>query len=351
MKIVRCGVPVILLLTVAACSRSSATETGAGSTNGSPSIQASSGAPLKLTTFKVPALCTLGWSVARQKGYFADEGLDVDLLPLDLSSAHDHFLAWVKGPNGRVRTDLTVIEHAALADVATGRLDYYVVAGEHSGCHQLVVPARSTARTIADLKGKRIGITTVEDTGPWDYLARQARLPRGALKWEFVPVPNGGPEEEKYVREAFAAGRLDGFVTTDPVGEILKMDGVARLLVSNTWTPPLNNWYCCMLGVRRELVDRNPKLPAAMTRAIRRASRFIENEPGSAIDLAIGFGQLPRDTRREMSARLIREYVWATAGRIEDDLERYFGFLIEAGKLPATASPRELVRQVYRPGE
>lgn len=350
MNAARYGIAVILLA-VSACSRSSSGTTTAGAAGGSASLQSPASARLKLTSFKMPALCTVGWSVARQKGYFADEGLDVDLLPVDFSDPHAHMLAWVKGPEGRVRTDLTVIEHGALADVATGKLDYYVVAGEHSGCHQLVVPARSPARTIADLSGKRIGIPSVEDTGPWDYLAREARLPRGALKWEFVSVAPGSPEEEKHVREAFAAGRLDGFVTTDPVGEILKVERVARLLVSNTWTRPLNNWYCCMLGVRRELVDRHPTLPAAMTRAIRRASRFIEAQPADAIDLAIGFGQLPRETRRDMSARLISEYVWAATGRIQEDLERYFGFLIEAGRLPATSSPRELVQKVYRPGE
>ena len=38
----------------------------------------------------------------------------------------------------------------------------------------------------------------------------------------------------------------------------------------------------------------------------------------------------------------------ASARRIEEDLERYFQLLIEAGRLPASPSPGELVKRVYQ---
>jgi len=69
------------------------------------------------------------------------------------------------------------------------------------------------------------------------------------------------------------------------------------------------------------------------------------------VALSVAKGYLPRDTPQDLSARLLREYVWTATGRIEEDLERYFQLLIEAGRLPASASPRELVKQVYRGAE
>jgi hypothetical protein len=59
-------------------------------------------------------------------------------------------------------------------------------------------------------------------------------------------------------------------------------------------------------------------------------------------------GYLPPDTRQDVCARLLKEYVWMGTDRIEEDLERYFKLLIESGRLPATSSPRELVTRVYR---
>jgi hypothetical protein len=81
------------------------------------------------------------------------------------------------------------------------------------------------------------------------------------------------------------------------------------------------------------------------------AASFIEESPVAAVDLAIAAGQLPKETRRDLSARLLTEYVWTATGRIQEDLERYFQLLIEDGKVAATASAREFVNRVYRSGE
>ena len=67
--------------------------------------------------------------------------------------------------------------------------------------------------------------------------------------------------------------------------------------------------------------------------------------------MSVNAGDLPRDTPQELCARLLGEYVWTATGRIEEDLERYFKLLIEAGRLPGSASPRELVKRVYRGAE
>jgi hypothetical protein len=88
-----------------------------------------------------------------------------------------------------------------------------------------------------------------------------------------------------------------------------------------------------------------------VTRAIRRAATFIEGNTAAAVELAIEAGQLPKDTRRDLSARLLTEYVWTATGRIREDLERYFQLLIEDGKVAATVSARDFVARVYRSGE
>jgi ABC-type nitrate/sulfonate/bicarbonate transport system substrate-binding protein len=172
------------------------------------------------------------------------------------------------------------------------------------------------------------------------------------VQWVSSPVTPANPSEEiEWVKREFAAGRIDAYTGPDPIPEILKADGIARVVASNTWTPPLNGWYCCMLAIRKELVDTHPDLARSATRAIRRAATFVEENPAEAVALAVARGYLPRDTRQDLCARLLGEYVWAATGRIQEDLERYFQVLIDAGRMPATTPPRELVKRVYRTGE
>jgi ABC-type nitrate/sulfonate/bicarbonate transport system substrate-binding protein len=309
-----------------------------------------------LTASRTPALCRIAWVVAEQKGFFTAEGLDVELLPTDVDP---HAMVkpdipggrWVKGSSGRFEADVTVVEYANLPDMASGALDYYVVAGEHSGCRQLIVPVSSPIRVLADLKGKRVGVSTAEHTSMFDYLFREAGLRARDVTWVRLPVTLGGDDQLASAKAEFAAGRLDAYVTADPAGEILKDDGLVRHLASNTWTAPLNGWYCCMIAVRREVLDAHPEVGRKVTRAIRRAATFIEGNTAAAVELAIEAGQLPKDTRRDLSARLLTEYVWTATGRIREDLERYFELLIEDGKVAATASARDFVARVYRSGE
>jgi NitT/TauT family transport system substrate-binding protein len=187
----------------------------------------------------------------------------------------------------------------------------------------------------------------------WEYLIRQAGVPTESVEWVPVALPAGpgGLDEVEFVRREFAAGRLDAHVAVDPAGEILKSEGVARLLVSNTWTAPLKDWYCCMIAVRRAVIDAHPEAASAITRAYRRSTAFVEQNPAEAVRLSVEGGYMPRDTQQDLNVRLLKEYVWTATGRIEDDLERYFHLLIEAGQLPASASPGELVKRVYRSGE
>ena len=309
---------------------------------------------IKLSVSKnTGVLCYVDWIVAREKGFFSAQRLDVEFFDDDVTRPHGHAWTsgWLNGPAGPVRNDVVVTEYPALQDIASGVMDYYVVAGEHSGCRQLVVPVNSAIRTVTELKGKRIGTRPQEETLIWDSLIGPSRPGTEPTRWLRPPFPPDPTKELEWVEQEFAAGRIDAYVGADPIPEILKADGVARLVASNTWTPPLNGWYCCMLAVRKEMVDTYPDLPRRFTRAIRGAAAFVEEKPAEAVDLAVAVSHLPRDTRQDLSARLLGEYVWTATGRIEEDLERYFQLLIDADRIPATTPPRELVKRVYRGAE
>jgi ABC-type nitrate/sulfonate/bicarbonate transport system substrate-binding protein len=344
-------------MALAGCSRSEpppSVDRGNAAASDASSTISTNAERLKLAIGKTTGvLCLVDWAVASEKGFFSAEGLDVEYLEQDWSKFHGHHLMsdWLTGPAGPVRCDAMVIEYPSLQDMASGALDYYVVAGEHSGCRQIVCPVESPIRTIADLRGKRIGTRPNEDSLVWEFLIGATRPGTQPTTFIRAPFPAGDPKEFDWVKHEFAAGRIDAYVGPDPIGEILKTEGIARLVASNTWTPPLNGWYCCMLAVRKALVDAHPDLPGRFTRAIRKAAAIVEETPAEAVALAVAAGYLRPSTRQELSARLLGEYVWATTGRIEEDLERYFQLLIDAGRVPAGTPPRELVKRVYRGGD
>ena len=298
---------------------------------------------VKLTAAIGAALCRTDWFVAQERGFFAEEGLDVEFLPIDPAASD---LTTGMGHQGPVETDIGVAEYPQLVNLASEEGRHYVVAGEHSGCMQLIAPIDSPAETIADLKGKRIGRSVNYDTLQWEFLARQAGLAPADLTW--VSYSNEMSEFRRLIADEFASGRVDAFFLPDPIPEILKAEGIAKTVASNTWTEPLSNMYCCMLVVRRDLHDQLPGLSQAFARAIRRATALIDENAAEAVRIAVDGGYLPADLDQEIAARLLVEYVWTNTGRIEQDLERYFEILIADGRIPAEASPKELVARVYR---
>ena len=76
-----------------------------------------------------------------------------------------------------------------------------------------------------------------------------------------------------------------------------------------------------------------------------------ESDPAEADRIGIEAGHLPPDIDQEIAVRTLESYVWTNTGRIEQDLEQYFEMLIDAGRIEADATPRELVERVYRGSE
>ena len=192
---------------IAGCSRSDpvSTDRGRDSSVSESRSPVSTNAPrLKLTAAKTPGvLCLISWRIAAERGYFAVEGLDVEFFDEDFTGHQGHHLnsAWLNGPAGRVRNDLIVVEYPSLQHMVSGEWDYYVVAGEHSGCRQIICPVQSSIRTVADLKGKRIGLRPNEDTLIWEDLIGPTRAGTESTQWIRSPFGGGDPRELDWAKE------------------------------------------------------------------------------------------------------------------------------------------------------
>src|ERR1700738_4101647 len=106
--------------------------------------------------------CHLGQYAALAKGFFAEEGLRVQgVAALDNRTAtaqgRSHRL-WVKTDAEVSEADVGYFDTDQLHNMVAGKVDYYIVDGNHFGCWSVMVPPDGPIQSVADLKGKTLEI-------------------------------------------------------------------------------------------------------------------------------------------------------------------------------------------------
>jgi NitT/TauT family transport system substrate-binding protein len=153
--------------------------------------------------FGIPRACHAApFVLARSKGLFNAQGLEVQLMPF--RDAKAAYTAMFTG-----KADLILVADLPLAAVAQHRRDERILTKLEDVDFDRWIAAKPTIKTIGELRGKRIG--TQKGSGPQymldDILARNG-LHESDVK--VVDVP-----EEMMVR-GISAGELDAFVVVVP---------------------------------------------------------------------------------------------------------------------------------------
>ena len=111
------------------------------------------GGPTKVKVAYLGLTCEAAMFVAKEKGFFEEEGLDVEFVKTDWDGLRDGLGL------GRFDANYTLIMYL-LKPIEQG-LDVKITGGVHSGCLRVQAGAKSSIQSVADLKGKRIGIPTM----------------------------------------------------------------------------------------------------------------------------------------------------------------------------------------------
>ena len=117
--------------------------------------------PLKKISFawNAGAPCLLGVTVAKEKGFFAKNGLDVDLI--NYSGSTDQLLETLASGKADAAAGMAL---RWLKPLEQG-FDVKIVASTHGGCLRLLVPSASGLNSLADLKGKTIAVSDMNSPG------------------------------------------------------------------------------------------------------------------------------------------------------------------------------------------
>ena len=292
------------------------------------------------------------------KGLFAEEGLTVQGVPVDTRGAVEQGKTnWltVKTDKGLTEADLGFLDIDQLHYMAAGKIGHYIVDGMNFGCMDVMVPVDSPLNSAADLKGKKV------EMNPWwvapfrgvqgltfvnDELKTAGVSPKDVA---LTPMPwDALPRITDYVADGFKSGRFDAVGVTEPQQFLLREKKVAKVLFSQTYQAPYNQEYCCLFGIKRDIVDRQPDKAAMIVRAFRRAKQWVAENPTRAVTTMQAAGYYPAAVPVQPSANAVASYGFDRKVDLAQMLERSFKERIEAGVIQTNKTPKELVRLHYR---
>lgn len=260
----------ILLATLALAASSTGCGLLGGSSSGDADSDGKSGGPEK-STVKVSIMKTTDlapFHLARQKGYFEDEGLDVKFV--NAPSGGDSANKLVSGEVDMAYSSYTPFFLLESKGVVKSKGGMKIVAGASSagpGSSLIMATPSSPVKNVQDMAGKRVAVTA---TGTISHLLTLSTLktnnvPDDKIKWVATPFPA--------TAQALKSGRVDAAFATEPfIQDTMKRAGARPIFdtaVGPTADMPLAGW-----ASTGDFASENPKTVAAFQRAMQRGTKL-----------------------------------------------------------------------------
>ena len=197
-------------------------------------------------------------------------------------------------------TDVRFVPPSAVNSVGRGTLDFdldsgawlvsqldagepiTVLAGVHVGCFELFV--HEPIQTIADLKGKRVGVDYL-GSAPHLYLsimAAQVGLdPAREIEWVANPIEAVATAETGSLHR-FVEGEVDAFLGFPPEPQELRDRNIGRVILNTAIDTPWSHYFCCMTFGHNRFVRDYPIATKRFLRAILKAADICATDPETA---------------------------------------------------------------------
>ncbi len=255
----------------------------------------------KLRVGYIGLTCEAPIFTAVEKGFFKEEGLDVELVKCDWKNYKD-----VLALGGYDMTHHLVMYF--LKPIEQG-LDVKFTGGIHRGCLRVQAGVNSSIKTVKDLRGKRIGVPGM-GTPPFIF-ANRVLGANGIdaskdVTWLVFPSGELGLALDK--------GEVDAIADSEPIGSMLLTQGKVRNVADQAADAPYNLEYCCAVLANGKFLARNPKACAAGTRALLKAAKWVEANPAAAAKLSVESKYLASTTDQNAFAISHLRYVPSVTG-------------------------------------
>ncbi|MDR1625276.1 MAG: ABC transporter substrate-binding protein [Spirochaetia bacterium] len=214
-------------------------------------------------------LCAAPFYIAAEKGYYEEEKLKWEKYNVEPGTLMQLLT------NGQVDAGYNLL--ATLIQPLGNGLDIKIPLALHTGCVKVLVPVDSDIKSVADLKGKKIGtdgLATSSTVIPQRYLAELGYKVTGDnADVEFVVYPSAE------LPLALEKGLVDAIGLGDPRAQIIQNEGKARVIINSATDDYLKNEFCCVTPLRTEFAQKHPDLAARFVRAIQKGAKFVQDNP------------------------------------------------------------------------
>jgi NitT/TauT family transport system substrate-binding protein len=143
----------------------------------------------------------------------------------------------------------------------------------------LVVPMNSPIKGKADLKGKKLAVTTGGSLTDW--LVRETSRQQGWGPEGTTPVPLGAPPS---AIAAMKTGQVDGILIATEMGYALEAKGEGKMLFTYGDITP--DFHTHILFARDELIAKNPDLVRRFVKAFFETIAFMYANKAETVKLA-----------------------------------------------------------------
>ena len=208
-----------------------------------------------------------------------------------------------------------------------------VLAGMHVGCYEVF--AHDPIRSIAELKGKRVGVEQL-GSDPYVFLSVIATHvgldPVNDIDWVWRgSVPP---------MQLFIDGKVDAFLAFPPEAQELRARNIGHVIVNSTLDRPWSQYFCCMLGSNAAYVERHPVATKRALRAFLKAADLCVAEPELVARRLVAGGYTGQ---YDYALQGIREVPYGTWREYDpEDTMRFFALrLHEAGLIHS--SPQKII--------
>lgn len=213
--------------------------------------------------------------VAKYLGYYEQEGLDVELLAVGGSN---EVAIQVSAGNGDVGEATPAQAVIGMQENASAPLDlrYFYNAG-YRNIWSISVPENSPVKSIADLRGKKIGVTALGSAGT---TYGKAYIRSGGLDPDkdvtFIPI-GAGPQAATAIRQNV----VDAIVFWDAAVTRFELSGIPLRAIK--LDEKLERLPDVSILARNDVIKKNPKMLIGFARAVSKALDFTLANPAAAV--------------------------------------------------------------------
>src|SRR5947209_17342667 len=241
--------------------------------------QGLSGSQRALTlAWNATSVCTAAAPVAKERGVFAKQNLNVDFI--NFGGSTEQLLEAIATGKADAGIGMAL---RWLKPLEQG-FDVRITAGVHGGCIRLLGSKVANIDSLESLRGKAIGIS--DQASPAKnffsiYLAKKGIDPAQAIESRQYPA--------NLLALAVDKGEVQALAEIDPLPYLWLKDGKLTEIATNLSGEFIDR-TCCVLAIRGSLIRSELPVAAALTRSILEAADRVARDPADAAAIYSGYG-------------------------------------------------------------